>query len=424
MQTPYGPFAQALERLARVIDPVDLRAALGTAGGELTRLLPDLAVKVGELTAPVKADPDTERHRLHTAVVDLLDGVGGQHPILLVIEDAQWADGPTLLLLRYLARAASGPLLLLVTFREDEVDMPQPLARTLVDLRRSDGVVRLRLAGLSGDEVTEFIERAGQGQPGADLPELAHVMSELTGGNPFLVCEFWRALLETKAVEVVGGVMRLARPLASLGTPESVRDVVSERLSRLAPPTGVLLDLAATAGPEFGLDIVRRGTGLGDTELLSALDEAVRSGIIEELPQRGLGLPVHPRAGPARDLRPADRGTQGRAAPASRRFPRSRRTTIRQRTRGPRLPFRRRRAAGRSDAGNRVQPPRGACRDRRARLRPGGGATAHGARVGTRGPGPASRSAHRTSHRNATCGQSARPAGRSARGRGPSPRAG
>jgi DNA-binding CsgD family transcriptional regulator len=288
VRTPYGPFVEALERLARVIDPVELRAALGSAGGELIRLLPDLAIRVGELTAPAKADPDTERHRLHTAVVDLLDGVGGQHPILLVIEDAQWADGPTLLLLRQLTRAASGPLLLLMTFREDEVDMPQALAQTLVDLRRSDGVVRLRLAGLSDDEVTEFIERAGEGRSGADLSELARAMSDLTGGNPFLLCELWRELLETKTVLVVGGMLRLARPVASLGTPESVRDVISERLSRLAPPTGVLLDVAATAGPGFELDIVRRGTGLSEAELLPALDEAVRSGIIEELPERGL----------------------------------------------------------------------------------------------------------------------------------------
>jgi ATP/maltotriose-dependent transcriptional regulator MalT len=113
-------------------------------------------------------------------------------------------------------------------------------------------------------------------------------MSDLTGGNPFLVCEFWRALLETKVVEVVGGLMRLTRPLATLGTPESVREVVSERLSRLAAPTGVLLELAATAGPEFELDVVRRGTGLAETDLLAALDEAVRSGIVEELPGRRL----------------------------------------------------------------------------------------------------------------------------------------
>jgi DNA-binding CsgD family transcriptional regulator len=288
VHTPYAPFAQALDHLARVLDPAEVRGAIGSTGGELTRLLPDLPVTVGELPAPVKADPDTERHRLHAAVTGLLDRVAGHRPILFVIEDAQWADAPTLLLLRHLTRTAAGPLLLVATFRDAEVEMPEALAQTLADLRRSDDVVRLRLTGLSGDEVIEFVERAGAGRVEADLPELASAISDLTSGIPFLVCELWRDLLETNAVEVIDGVIRLARPLATLGTPESVREVVSERLARLAPATGALLDLAATAGTEFELDIVRRGTGFAEAELLPALDEAVRSGIIEELPGRRL----------------------------------------------------------------------------------------------------------------------------------------
>ena len=78
--------------------------------------------------------------------------------MLLVLEDGHWADAPTLLLLRHLARAAGDArLLLLATFRDTEADVPEALAETLADLRRSDDVVRLRLAGLSGDEVTEFV---------------------------------------------------------------------------------------------------------------------------------------------------------------------------------------------------------------------------------------------------------------------------
>ena len=82
-----------------------MRAALGAGGGELTRLLPHLAARTGELSPPVEADPDTERHRLHTAVTELLAGVGEKRPVLLVIEDGHWADAPTLLLLRHLARS-------------------------------------------------------------------------------------------------------------------------------------------------------------------------------------------------------------------------------------------------------------------------------------------------------------------------------
>src|SRR5437764_1049234 len=184
---------------------------------------------------------------------------GRRGPVLLVIDDGHWADAPSLLLLRHLAQAAGqARILLFATFRDAEADVPETLAETLADLRRSDDVVRLRLPGLSDADVSEFVRRAGE----ADLPELAGAITELTGGNPFLVCELWRALVETGTVVLVDGGVILTRPVDELGTPESVREVVSQRLARLAPTTTVLLELASTAGSEFELDIVRRGTGL------------------------------------------------------------------------------------------------------------------------------------------------------------------
>ena len=289
VRTPYGPFVEALERLARVVDADELRAALGTSGGELARLLPDLSARVGDLPAPVEADPDTERHRLHTAVTDLLVGVSEVRPVVLVLEDGHWADASTLLLLRHLARAAAeARLLMLATFRDTEADLPETLSETLADLRRSEDVVRLHLTGLSTDEVAEFIRSAAGGEPEAGVPELALTISDLTQGNPFLVCELWRALVETEMIEAREGTIRLARPPTELGTPESVREVVSQRLARLEPATTELLELAATAGSEFELEIVRAAARIDEVELLAALDQAVRSAMIEELPSRGL----------------------------------------------------------------------------------------------------------------------------------------
>ena len=284
VHTPYGAFAQALRRLVRVLDPADLRAALGDGGGELTRLLPDLPTRIGELPPRVRADPDTERHRLHTTVTELLEAVSQSRPVLLVIEDGHWADATTLLLLRHLARAAwAGRVLLFATFRDTEADVPDALAQTLADLRRADDVVRMRLGGLSDHEVGEFVARSVTGAPSADLADVARAMTDLTAGNAFLLCELWRALVETRVVEVLDGVVRVNAPLADLGTPESVREVVSQRLARLAPTTSELLEFAAAAGAEFELDVLRRGSGLAERELVTALDEAVRSGFVEEL---------------------------------------------------------------------------------------------------------------------------------------------
>jgi DNA-binding CsgD family transcriptional regulator len=290
VHAPYGPFSQALERLAAVLDEDELRAALGSSGGELMRLLPNLGERLAGLSPPVSADPDTERHRLHTAVSELLERVGRRRPVVLVIEDGHWADAPTLLLLRHLAQAAwAGRVLLFATFRDTEDEVPQALAQTLADLRRSDDVVRMRLEGLSDVEVSEFVRRVTEGRASAELPEIARAISKLTGGNAFLMCELSRALLETDATADGEGELRLAGSLlAQLQTPDSVREVVSARLARLAPATTELLELAATAGAEFELAIVRRGSHLQERELIAAVDEAARSGIIVELPGRQL----------------------------------------------------------------------------------------------------------------------------------------
>ncbi len=284
VHTPYRPFAEALDQLVRGTDPDVLRADLGGAGGELARLLPDLDARVSGLLAPVAADPDTERHRLHTAVTDLLAGAGRRQPLLLVLEDCHWADTSTLVLLRHLARASSeARVLVLATFRDTEADIPGALADVLADLRRSDEVVRLHLGGLSEDDVGEFVRRAGGGEIDPAEPGLSRALRDLTEGNAFLLCELWRALVETDAFAIEQGTLRLTRPLQEIATPQSVREVVSQRLSRLDPASRDLLELAAVAGPEFELDVLRRAAPV-ELERIDALEPAMRSGVIEELP--------------------------------------------------------------------------------------------------------------------------------------------
>lgn len=291
VRTPYGPFVDALDHVIRTTEPSELRRALGVGGGELTRLLPDLPSRVGDLPSPVDADPDTERHRLHTAVSDLLIGVTRRRPALVVLEDGHWADAPTLLLLRHLARAGGeARILLLATFRDTEADVPVALADTLADLRRLDDVVRLRLTGLSRGEVTEFVQRVARSEGDPALKQVARTIYDLTEGNPFLICELWRELAETGTVGLGGETVRIARSPEELGSPDSVREVVRQRLARLQPQTIDVLELAATAGSEFDLDLARRAAGLANADLLAALDEGVRSGMVEELPSPGLAF--------------------------------------------------------------------------------------------------------------------------------------
>jgi DNA-binding CsgD family transcriptional regulator len=281
--SPYQPVVEALEQLVRATPPDELREDVGRVGGELARLVPDLGSVVDGLPEPVPADADTARHRLHVAVADLLTNTSRRHRVLLVLEDLHWADEPTLSLIRHLVRTTGDARLLLVaTYRESDAADSTPLGDLLADLRRSDAVTRLRIAGLDPQDTTEFVRRASGCESDDELVAVAAAVSDLTQGNPFLVSELWRMLVESGAVEMDGGRLRMVRSIDQLSSPESVREVVSQRLRRLDPGTTELLEVAAVAGPEFDLDTI----SVDGAAALAGAGEGVLNGMIQEVPGR------------------------------------------------------------------------------------------------------------------------------------------
>ncbi|HEX5195496.1 MAG TPA: AAA family ATPase [Solirubrobacteraceae bacterium] len=287
VRRPYGPFVEVLEQLIERTDGERLREALGggSIAGELSRLLPDLQDHLGALKPPVSADPDTERHRLHSAVAELLAAAGRDSPMVIVIEDLHWADTPALLLLSHLARGvADARALLVATFRSTLAEVPEPLSDALVELRRAEGVVRLRLDGLAVEEVAELVAPLADAQP-REVAHTAAALHELTGGNPFLITELWRSLAERD--RRCAGDLETAAAVRSLGSPEGVREVVAHRLAHLSEGSAELLEIAAVAGSEFELPVVVPER-LGEAELGAAIEQAVAHGMIEEVPSRPL----------------------------------------------------------------------------------------------------------------------------------------
>ena len=361
VRTPYGPFVEALEQLARTTDPAELRAALGPAGGELVRLLPDLALAVGDLPPPAEADPDTERHRLHTAVTDLLTGVtrAGR-----CCSCSRTATGRTrrrcCCCATWRGRPDDARVLMLATFRDTEADVPEALSETLADLRRSDDVVRLRLDGLSGDEVAEFVRSAAGGDLGAELRELAGAIHDLTERQP---------VPGLRAVADAGRDRRgrARRRHAPADAPAGRARQPGERARGRQPAARAavarrrrdLLELARRR--RLGVRARRRARARPDSTRPScwrALDEAVRSGMIEELPSRRSRLPVHPRARAPGAVRPARRRL--RRAELHLRVGEALEGAGRALGTGagrPRAPLRRRGAAGAPRTRRRVQRP-------------------------------------------------------------------
>ena len=285
---PYQPFVEALRHFVDHTPTADLTERLGRYGGELVRLMPELAERPFDLAPPLQSDPETERYRLFDAVATWLAAASAEGPVLLVLDDLQWAAKPTLLLLRHLLRSAVALRVLFVaTYRDTDVGHGHPLREVVADLRRQVGLDRLSLTGLDPSAVVAFMEQdAGHSLDEGDIL-VAQAVYQETEGNPFFVREVLRHLKESGRLRRREG--REEGPLAvdALGIPESVRDVVGRRLSRLSADTNEALRIAAVTGTEFELAVLQAVGEFADNVLLSAVEEATLARLtMETVPAR------------------------------------------------------------------------------------------------------------------------------------------
>jgi len=278
---PYQPFVESLRHF--VDHASGLSERLGRYAGELARLVPELGQRVPGLPDPLRSDPEMERYRLFDALANWLTAASVDQPVLLVLDDLQWAAKPTLLLLRHILRAGDGRILLLGTYRDTEMTHDHPLVELVADLRRQGGVERLSLSGLDDLGVAAFVEQAsGRALDDAGLA-LARAVYEETEGNPFFVLEVLRHLIETGAVEWDGAVWKPRLPVEQLGIPEGVREVVGRRLARLSDGANQALRVASVVGPEFELGVVEAAGGLTEEGLLAVVEEAATARVVTEV---------------------------------------------------------------------------------------------------------------------------------------------
>ena len=285
LSVPFEPFAEALRHYVACVPADRVKAELGSLGGELTRILPDLSARVPGLAAPVQTDPETERHRLFEAVSDFLAAMSHTDPVILVLDDIHWADKPSLLMLRHILRSGSPMrLFVLATYRDTDLDRSHPLSDVLADLRRQAGVDRLDLGGLGPAEVTSFMEAAA----GHELDEaglaLAQAVFAETQGNPFFVGEVLRHLAESGAIVQRDGRWISDKTLEEVGIPEGIREVLGRRLSRLSETANKALAIAAVIGATFDLATIEAAGGPTGDELFDALDEAAVASVVREVP--------------------------------------------------------------------------------------------------------------------------------------------
>jgi class 3 adenylate cyclase/tetratricopeptide (TPR) repeat protein len=281
---PYQPFVEALRHFIDHTSLEHLQERLGRFGGELIRLVPELAERLPDLPPPLRSDPETERYRLFDAVAGWLAALSAEEPLLVVLDDLQWAAKPTLLLLRHLLRSAEPMRLLVVaTYRDTDIGRDHPLADFLADARRVQGTERFPLVGLDASGVAAFLEQAAGHALDDEGETLARAVWQETEGNPFFVAEVLRHLSESGALERRGERWVATAAVEELGIPEGVRDVVGRRLSRLSDDANRVLACASVVGTEFEPAVVQMAGGFSEEAVLSSLEEAVRTRLVVDV---------------------------------------------------------------------------------------------------------------------------------------------
>ena len=250
---PLAPLVDVLRTVLRTCTAEEIDALLGPARAEFARLLPELDPTVR--SGGVQEGAPTQ---LFEHVLGLITRLAARHPLLLIVEDLHWADRSTRDLLVFLVQTVRElGVLLLITYRSDELHRRHPLRPLVTEWERLRVVERMDLGRFSRAEVVEQLEAIRGDAP---TTQFTDIVFERSQGNAFLVEEI------LASVEAGADAQEL---------PPSLRDVLLARTERVSDAAQRVLRTAAAAGSRVDDRLLQAVTGLPDTQWYAALREAV-----------------------------------------------------------------------------------------------------------------------------------------------------
>ncbi|MGH7685410.1 MAG: ATP-binding protein [Candidatus Dormibacteria bacterium] len=279
----YWPWVQSLRSTLRTVNVNDLRAELGGVADAACQLLPELAGTERRASESLSQDPEAARFLLFDSVTAVLKYAAQRKPLMIVLDDLQVADTPSLLLLRFAAGLIDDDgVLIVATYRDIDPALGGALAETIGELMRRSTVTRLPLRGLAEADVPRFVEAVTGVLP---RHQLARVVHRQTDGNPLFLTEVARVLLDegSLAVDSTGEMARVP-------VPRTVRDVIARRLTALSDDSVHLLRLASVLGREFSIESLSVLAGLPLAEAIELLQRPLQEQLLTEVPESRVGL--------------------------------------------------------------------------------------------------------------------------------------
>ncbi len=308
---PYWAFTQAFNRLTELLlsEPEEvlrvergrILAAVGRNGAVLTEVMPGLEKIIGTQPEAPKQDGPESRNRFNLTFENFVRALAtAAHPLVVFIDDWQWADLASLELLKILLQSEkTSHLLLIGAYRDSEVDGAHPWAVTVAHLVSTGVPVKtIVLDGLPPADVSRIVRESTLG-PEEDVEALSGFVHEKTKGNPFFTRLFLRSLQEEGFLRFSRAARHWTWDMARLREEKGGEDamgLVIAKLEKLSPQTLNMLRLAACIGSEFDLLTLALIARVDAAECLKRLEEALTEDLVVPLDRFFLASETTPHA--------------------------------------------------------------------------------------------------------------------------------
>ena len=282
---PYILWKEVIKDYLEACTPEQLYRVIGYYPAEVAKLVPELGQKLRSIPQSLPISPEQEQNRLFEAVSQFVTNISRETPLLVVLDDLQWTDPSSLLLLHYLARGVQKtPLLLLGAYRSTDIDDKHPLTPVLAELNRERLPQEIQLKRMSFSDVSEMIKNILEQE---DVPEeFCKLVYEKTRGNPFFAEEVVKSLKEEGAIYVEEGRWKF-KEVSAIEFPKSVKNIVKARFNKLDDEYQSVLTFASFVGNDFTLEAMCALTGIEENKLLEIMDGLLKAGFIKHTVIRG-----------------------------------------------------------------------------------------------------------------------------------------
>ena len=282
---PYILWKEVIKNYIENCPVEQLYRVVGFYPSEVSKLVPELKQKLGNLPQSFSIEPGQERDRLFETVSQFITNISKEAPLLVVLDDLQWTDQSSLLLLHYLARGIyKVPLLILGAYRDTYVDDKHPLSAVLTELNRERLLQSVQLKRLSFNDASEMVRRILELEDVSR--EFCELIYEKTRGNPFFIEEVIKSLREEGIIYRDGDKWKIKK-ISNIEFPKTVKSVIQKRISRLDDECQHLLTLASFIGNDFSFEALLGVIGLEEGKLLELMEKILRTGLVKERVIRG-----------------------------------------------------------------------------------------------------------------------------------------